>query len=137
MMGALVLTCGLVLGGLTPAALNDENLQGVDGSLTRIEKNGGNAGTEDKIHVKVGDVIEIDWTYPIVPASLPTKVKASSDNEAVTKTDIRRIVRPKLVGTGTLGAFFKAAKIGKATLTFEISSGEHGVILKTEVEVVQ
>ncbi len=137
MISAFLVTLGLVLVGSASPGRDDDKLQGVDGGLTRIEKNAENAGTVDKVKVKVGDVIEIDWTYPIVPASLPTKVSASSDSDAVKKIDIRRIVRPKILGTGTLGAFFKAEKAGKATLTFSISAGEQGVILKTEVEVVE
>jgi hypothetical protein len=109
-------------------------------TVYRLEKNSNNAAQEDKISVKVGDVIEIEWTYPVVPGAIPYDAKGKSDGEAVKSVEVIRVVRPKLVGAGRLAAVFKAEKEGKATLTFDVKSkakdgDDTGAVLKCSVEV--
>jgi hypothetical protein len=104
---AVVLIAGY---SVRASILQDDGIPGVNGDLILIEKNAETAQVKDKISVNVGDKIEITWTYPIVPASLPKKVEAKSDSDSVKFNEIRRVSRPKLIGSGTLGAFFVASQ---------------------------
>jgi len=136
----LIRTCPLLAVAvvLWTSSLRAGEIPGVTGNLTRIAKDKENAATPDKVTVAVGDLIEIDWTYPVVPATLPTAASAKSSADAAKFVEIRSIYRTKLLGTGMLGALFKAEKPGKATLTFVVKSqgsGAKGVVLKCEVTV--
>jgi hypothetical protein len=110
-------------------------------TIHRLEKSANNT-TEEKIKVKVGDTVEIEWTYPVVPGAIPSGASGKSDADAVKFVEVDRVVIPKRVGAGRLVAVFKAEKEGKATLTFEIKSkakgGEDtGATVKCEVEVAK
>jgi hypothetical protein len=126
-----------VLSATAAWSFADEETEGLTGTLTLIPKNKENAATVDKVKVKIDDEVEITWTYPIVPGSIPKKVAASSSNDAMHLDDIVRVVRPGFVGAGSVGAFFTAKKEGTATLKFEINNGEANVTLQCEVEVVK
>jgi hypothetical protein len=120
--------------------IDADTIPGVKGDLIRIDKNKGNVGQIDKITAHVGDRIEVDWTYAVIPEEIPIMTSAKSDAASVKFDEIRQIVRPKLVGAGMLGALFTAEKEGKAALTFAIKSKgskDAGAILKCEVEVLK
>lgn len=119
----------------------DDDLPGVKGRVIRVEKNRQNAARVEQVMAEVGDAVEIDWLYSVVPGSIPTSVSASADGQAVKLSDVRHIERPgDLAGGGMLGAFFRAERKGEATVTFTINSvgtrGEEvGVTLKCKIEV--
>lgn len=126
-----------ILASAGAGVVAEDEIPGVTGDLTLVEKNRDNAKTVDKIKVQVDDEVEITWTYPIVPAAIPTKVSARSSGDSVKFDDIVRVSRPRIVGAGILGAFFTAKKVGTATLKFEINTEAGGVILECQVEVVE
>ena len=116
---------------------NASALPGVAGELVLIEKDQANANTPSKVQVKVGDKIEITWSYPVVPGSIPMNVGATSDTPATVKVlEIRQVVKPGIVGAGTLGAFYSAEAVGKTKIYFNINNGGTGARLECEVEVV-
>jgi hypothetical protein len=127
---------------VAPASGAEDGESFVKRTVTRIEKNGNNATQQDKVKVKVGDGVEIEWSYPVVPGAIPRDAGGKSDGTAMKFVEVVRVVRPKLVGSGKLAAVFKAEKEGKATLTFTVESkakggDDTGAVLKCEVEVVK
>ncbi len=129
---SMIIASSLLLGGLAKA--DDQDIKGVQGILFRIEKDKQSAGKQDEITVKVGNQIEIDYTYPVAPP-MPTSTSATSDNPAVKFDKILRII-PQKIGIGILGAFFTAESPGQATLKFVIDdSAGGGVILQVKVTV--
>jgi len=104
--------------------------------LYLIEKDRTNAGVKPTIQVHVGDKIEITWSYPVVPGSIPTIVGAKSDAPAVVKVlEVRRIIKPGIMGAGTLGAFYSADSVGTTVIHFDINDGGTGALLQCVVEV--
>jgi hypothetical protein len=125
-----------------PASRADDGEPFVKRTVTRVEKNGNNANQHDKVKVKVGDAVEIEWSYPVVPGAIPRDASGKSDGEAMKFVEVVRVVRPKLVGSGKLAAVFRAEREGTATLTFTVESkakggDDTGAVLKCEVEVVK
>jgi hypothetical protein len=76
----------------------------------------GNANYRDTVNVAVKDKIEITWSYPVVPASVPKIVDARMDSEDLAILEIHTIVNPKASGAGKVGAFFEAKAPGKSTI---------------------
>jgi hypothetical protein len=137
---APVFALALALLAASAVGRADDKESFVKRTVTRLEKNNNNAGQEDQVKVKGGDVIELEWSYPVVPGAIPRDASARSDSEAVRFVEITRVVGPKLVGAGKLAAVFKAEKEGKATLTFTVESkakggDDTGAVLKCAVEV--
>jgi len=128
----------MIVLGLLPA--HADEITGVKGVVIRLAKNKQNADKTDEVKCKVGDEIEIDYTYPIVPGAIPSGTEVKVEGEAVTSAGVFRIQNHKLVGAGTLGAFLNAKKKGKATITYTIKvkdkeDKETSVELKCDVEV--
>jgi hypothetical protein len=107
-----------------PGAPGKASITGVKGMVFRVN---GNKQPDSKVSCQVHDLVEIDWTYPIAPP-FPTKaLQMSSDPTVVKDTGTHRVYNVGgPIGTGTLGAFFRAEKKGNAMLTFTISRGTHG-----------
>jgi hypothetical protein len=119
----------------------DDKESFVKHTVYRLEKGGSNTGDE-KVKVKDGDVVENEWSYPVVPGAIPGDANGKSDGGAVKFVEVTRVVRPKLVGSGKIAAVFKAEKEGKATVTFTVTSkakggDDTGAVLKCEVEVTK
>lgn len=78
--------------------------------------------------VAVGDLIELDYTYPVVPPAIPQKVKFNQTTTgAVAKASLgfRKVTTPKLVGTETIAFYFDAVKVGTETVTLIIDEAEY------------
>jgi hypothetical protein len=116
-----------------PAARGKASITGVKGMVFRIN---GNKNPDAKVSCQAHDLIEIDWTYPIAPP-FPTKaIPTSSDPTVVKDTGTHTVYNVGgPLGTGTLGAFFKAEKKGNANLTFTITRGTTEVVVRCAVEV--
>lgn len=78
--------------------------------------------------VSVGDLIELNYTYPIVPTAIPKKMSHTiTAGGAVVKSSLgfRRVVAPKLVGAGTIAFYFEAKAAGEDTVTLTIDDAEY------------
>lgn len=64
-----------------------------------------------------GDLIELEYTYPVVPGGEPKEVHRETDKGAVyvSPLGIRHLIVPKLVGTGTYVFYFEKKHEGKGT----------------------
>jgi hypothetical protein len=124
---------------LFAGSANAAGIPGVTGDLYLIEKDAANADVKPKIAVKVGDKIEMTWTYPVVPGSIPANVGGQSDGpKIVSVSEVRQIIRPGIVGAEVLGAFYSADSVGTTTIYFNINNGGgKGVRLACDVEVTK
>jgi hypothetical protein len=83
--------------------------------------------------VTVGDLIELDYTYPVIPVAIPNNVNYKQTlTEAVGKSPLgfRRVTTPKMVGTGTIAFYFDAKKVGEETVTLIIDEAEYAYKFK-------
>jgi hypothetical protein len=65
----------------------------------------------------VGDLIELEYTFPMYPGAMPKEVERKTDKGALftSKLGIRRLIVPKLIGTGTYVFYFDVKIEGKGT----------------------
>jgi hypothetical protein len=70
-----------------------------------------------KYQATAGDLIELEYTFPIYPAAMPKKVDRKTDKGAIytSKLGIRNLIVPKLIGTGTYVFCFEARLEGTGT----------------------
>ncbi|MBL8794532.1 MAG: hypothetical protein JNM56_11555 [Planctomycetia bacterium] len=71
----------------------------------------------------VGDLIELEYSYPVVPTAMPKKVDFKVTligAVAPSPLGIRKVVTPQLIGAHTLVFFFEAKKAGEDTVTVEV-----------------
>mgnify|MGYP000905681768 CR=1 FL=1 len=102
------------------------------GKILPCEKPQGNVIRPEKVDAKVkgcfvskpgryeaepGDLIELEYTYPVVPVAWPKSVHRETDRGAIypSQLGIRRLVVPDLIGTGTYVFYFEAKHAGKGT----------------------
>ncbi len=137
-----VLCCSLslMLTGFTRAEEKakgkEVSITGVKGQFIRVERNNKTADKVERLQVKPGTWVEVEWTYPIAPPFTSSVEAKSSDTAVMRFVTVNSVVHyPLRVGVGKVGAFFVADKAGHATLTFDIKSGDAVVNLKVEVEV--
>jgi len=94
----------------------------VDGNVTgtKISKPG-------KHRVCVGDVIELEYSYPVVPGAIPKKVDHKQTLlGAVKKSPLGfRFLKNGLIGAQTIVFFFDASKKGTETVTLLIDKDEY------------
>ncbi len=75
--------------------------------------------------VTVGDVIELDYSYPVFPAAIPKKVDYNQTTlGVVTKSSLgfREVTNPGLVGSRTIAFYFDARKPGTETVNLLIDN---------------
>jgi hypothetical protein len=78
--------------------------------------------------IAVGDLIELDYTYPIVPTALPNKAEFTITLiGAVVGSPIgtRLVTTPKMVGASTIAFYFDAKKEGEDTVTLKIDTATY------------
>ena len=65
----------------------------------------------------VGDLIEVEYSFPVAPQTVPKKVDQETDKGAIytSKLGIRNLIVPKIIGTGTYLFYFDAKHEGKGT----------------------
>lgn len=107
--------------------------EGVDGTTIRpMQENakveGCTIAKTGDYEVTVGDLIAIDYTYPVIPAAIPKIVDYKQTmNEAVAKSSLgfRAVTTPRMVGTGTIAFYFEAKKEGEEIVTLIIDGAEY------------
>jgi hypothetical protein len=78
--------------------------------------------------VKVGDLIELNYTYPVVPAAMPNKVfykQTIIGAIAISPLGFRRVIVPEMIGTVTIAFYFEAKKEGEETVALIIDDAEY------------
>ena len=72
----------------------------------------------DKYRATVGDLIELEYTFPVIPSALPKKVGQEADKGALypSTLGIRHLIVPNIVGTGTYLFYFEAKHEGTGTV---------------------
>lgn len=70
-----------------------------------------------KYRATAGDLIELEYTFPIVPSTIPKVVDRKWDKGSVygSKLGIRNLIVPRMVGTGTYLFYFEARHKGYGT----------------------
>jgi len=79
-------------------------------------------------NVSAGDLIELDYTFPVVPGAMPQKVSFKKiRNAAVVPSPlgIRSVIRPGILGGGTIAFYFQAGRKGKGTVVLIIDGVEY------------
>ena len=93
----------------------------VDGKVggTQIAKPG-------DYRAKVGDVLELEYSYPVIPAAMPKELKStSSDNDVLGADSPKTVVVPGLMGAGKKAFCFRATKAGSSNVSITIDSNEY------------
>jgi hypothetical protein len=78
--------------------------------------------------VKVGDVIELDYGYPVVPGAMPKKVSIKQTPGGAVDASplgIRMVTVPQLLGASTIGFFLEAKAAGQKTVSLVIDDNEY------------
>jgi hypothetical protein len=108
-------------------------LDGVKGTVVRPKQvdakvQGCSIAEQKHYSVKVGDVIELDYTYPIVPEAMPQKVSVKQTSGSAVELSpigVRMIEVPMMVGASTIGFFLEAKQAGDATVTLVIDDNRY------------
>ena len=111
--------------------IREEEIPGVDGTMIRLEKDRSNAYELDRIDLYVGEILEIDWKYPVIPGSFPVSAKAILTRSIIKLLDIRIVRHHQAVGGETLAARFLAHESGDALITFAITTQNDDDSLRT------
>jgi hypothetical protein len=115
------------------AAMSARATEGVKGTVVRPKqakaKVDGCRIAEPKAYtVKVGDVIELDYGYPVVPGAFPKKVSIKQTAGGAVEESplgIRMVSVPMLLGASTIGFFLEAKEAGQETVTIVIDDNEY------------
>jgi hypothetical protein len=78
--------------------------------------------------VRVGDVIELDYGYPVVPGAIPKKVSIKQTVGGavdLSPLGVRMVTVPKLLGASTIGFFLDGKEAGQETVTIVIDDNEY------------
>jgi hypothetical protein len=108
-------------------------VEGVKGTVSRPREvpakvKGCKIADQTPFACEVGDAIELDYSYPVVPGAIPNKVSTKQTPGGavdVSPLGIRMVVAPGLVGASTIGFFFDAKKKGQETVTIVIDDYEY------------
>jgi hypothetical protein len=90
----------------------------VDG--TQIAKQG-------DYRVAVGDLLELQYSYPVIPAAIPKQLSSTSSEGDVLSSDgnAKTVVVPGLMGAGYKAFCFRAMKVGTANVTIAIDGHDY------------
>ena len=94
----------------------------VDGKVggTQIAKPG-------NYRITAGDLLELEYTYPVVPAAMPKELNSTSTDSNVLSADgnAKTVVVPGLMGAGKKAFCFRATKAGTSNVTIKIDGNEY------------
>lgn len=125
-----LLVAGCLLGFMLSMAVALDSVEGttVRPRLEAAKVKGCKIAAPGDYQVNVGDLIELDYTYPVVPAAIPKKVAYQQTlTGAVAKSAMgfRTVTIPRLVGAGTIACYFDAKQAGEETVTLIIDDAEY------------
>ena len=94
----------------------------VDGNVggTQIAKPG-------SYQITAGDLLELEYTYPVVPAAMPKELNSTSSDSNVLSADgtAKTVVVPGLMGAGKKAFCFRATNAGTSNVTIMIDGNEY------------
>jgi hypothetical protein len=134
MFAALTITLRTVLIGLLLlCATYAQAVNGVVGTTVRpplaaAKVKGCQVAKPGDYTVEVGDLIELDYSYPVVPDSSPIKVDFKQTllgNVVKSPLGFRTVTTPPLVGASTIAFYFEAKKAGTETVTLIVDGDEY------------
>ena len=139
MLARVTAVCVCCLAG---ASVVDAQIQGVNDRTVRPEQDaamvrGCMIAKPGEYAVQVGDIIELDYTFPVIPEAIPKKVNHKQTlTGAVRKSPLgfREIVIPLFAGTQTIAFYFDAKNKGEETVTLIIDGTEYKYSFKVEEE---
>jgi len=120
---AVILVVDLAAGADAP-----QGVAGVKGTVIRPGKDkaqleGCHVSKPGDYEATIGDLIELEYSYPVVPTAIPKKVDYKVTligAVAPSPLGVRKMLTPQLIGAHTLVFFFEAKKTGEDTVTLEI-----------------
>lgn len=103
-------------------------VEGVKGTVIRPAKDkaqvdGCQVSKPGDYTATIGDLIELEYSYPVVPTAIPKKVDFKLTligAVANSPLGVRNVSTPKLLGAHTIAFYFEAKKTGEDTITLEI-----------------
>lgn len=127
----------ILIVGIAPFAFSQD---GVEGTIVRpmtvdAKVKGCKVAKPGEYRVSVGDFIELEYSYPVVPECIPDKVSYNQTlNGAVNLSPlgIRHVTQPSLVGAGTIALCLDAVKEGTDKVTFTIDKATYEYDFKVE-----
>lgn len=121
--------CVILAVATTPAAATE----GVNGTTLRpaqdkAKVDGCKIAKPGAYEVAIGDIIELDYTYPVVPDAIPKKVdhkQTLGGSVVMSSLGFRSVSVPHLLGVGTIAFYFEAKRAGGDTITLIIDGEEY------------
>jgi hypothetical protein len=115
------------------SAIAAHAIEGVKGTVVRPRQvpakvKGCRIAAPAPFTVAAGDVIELDYTYPVVLGAFPTKVSIKQTPDGAIDASpigIRMVVTPQMVGASTIGFFLNAKQAGQEMVTLVIDDNEY------------
>ncbi len=112
--------------------------EGVEGAIIRpnvvdAKVEGCTVSAPGNYDMIVGNFIELEYSYPVVPAAMPKKVSHKETLRGVVRLSplgFRHAVTPKLVGRQTIVFCFDAAEKGSDTITLIVDEAEYAYTFK-------
>ncbi len=114
-----------LLSGVTIAAQPHSNV--IRPKQVDAKVNGCRVSEPGEYTATAGDLIELEYTFPVVPATMPTEVDRKTDKGAIyTSTlGIRNLIVPNMVGTQTYLFYFEAKHEGTGTAFLVVDDVEY------------
>lgn len=76
--------------------------------------------------VTAGDMLELEYSHPVIPAAMPKELSATSSEPNILSTDgAKTVVVPGLMGAGKKAFCFRAMKAGTSNVTIKIDGNEY------------
>ena len=77
--------------------------------------------------VTVGDLLELEYSYPVVPAAMPKELNSTSSDSNVLSAEgnAKTVVVPGLMGAGKKAFCFRATNAGTSNVTIMIDGNEY------------
>ena len=76
--------------------------------------------------VTAGDTLELEYSYPVVPAAMPKELSStSSDTNVLSTNGAKTVVVPGLMGAGKKAFCFRATNAGTSNVTIMIDGNEY------------
>lgn len=84
--------------------------------------------------VAVGDLLELEYSYPVVPAAMPKELNSKSSDADVLAGDSapKNVVVPGLMGAGKKAFCFHTLAPGNSTVTLNIDGNEYQYSITVE-----
>jgi hypothetical protein len=78
--------------------------------------------------INIGDLVDLGYTYPVVPAAIPKKLSFKLSEDGILQPcdpTVFDVVTPELVGSGSKTFCYKAVDSGRVSLTLTIDENSY------------